>query len=68
VPLPRAGFAFTAGFPLQLLTSYERQALEQGWMVAEVRERGCLRSDGCVSRRAVALFLPKNRAFSEDEP
>jgi len=39
VYLPRAGYAFAAGFPMPLLAIYKKRAIERGITVVDARER-----------------------------
>jgi hypothetical protein len=57
VYLPRAGFAFAAGFPTRLASRYGLQALRQRCAVLEVRESDSV-IRACRSRVPVAVWWP----------
>jgi hypothetical protein len=55
VARPRAGYAFTAGFPVHLSSRYTVCALWQGLMVVEVHQAPALLQQGRISRLPYAL-------------
>jgi Mismatch repair ATPase (MutS family) len=59
VALPRAGYAFTVGFPVHLSGLYTARALRQGLIVVEVRQGLVRRGGGCISRLPGAVVIPK---------
>ncbi len=58
VALPRAGYAFTAGFPERWSGLYTSRALRQGLIVLEVRQTPALLRQGCIPRLPRAVVIP----------
>jgi len=56
--LPRAGYAFTAGFPAHLFGRYSARALRQGRIVVEVRQAAARQGGGCIPRLPRAVWIP----------
>ena len=56
--LPRAGYAFTAGFPLRLSDRYLSRAVRQGLIVMVAGQTPALLEDGCRARLPCTLWLP----------
>ena len=56
--LPRAGYAFTAGFPLGLSGLYLSRAVRQGLIVMRVRQAPALLQHGCIPRLPCTLWIP----------
>lgn len=56
--LPRAGFAFAAGFPVGLAGQFAARAVSRGLMVADVRERSDPGRAGCTPRLPVTVLVP----------
>jgi retron-type reverse transcriptase len=61
VTIARAGFGFSAGFPLRLRQTYIARAVRAGYTVVEVREVDRL-CRTCVARQVVAIWIPANCA------
>lgn len=59
-PLPRAGYAFTVGFPTQASDRYRARALQQGITVVEVRQRPPEPGWSCLPRQPWTVWLPAN--------
>lgn len=56
--LPRAGYAFTVGFPVRLSGLYVARAIRQGLIVVEVRQASALLGRGCMPRLPGAVLIP----------
>lgn len=56
--LPRAGYAFTAGFPLELSGLYLSRAVRQGLIVLRARQAPALLQHGCIPRLPCTLWIP----------
>jgi RNA-directed DNA polymerase len=57
-PLPRAGYAFTVGFPTQLSDLYRARALRQGLLVVEVRQLPPELGRDCIPRQPCTVVMP----------
>jgi RNA-directed DNA polymerase len=57
--LPRAGFAFTAGFPRGLAGDYALRAIRAGLAVVQVDQLPAEWQAGCRPRRPVAVLVPE---------
>jgi hypothetical protein len=55
---PRAGYAFTVGFPARLSSVYRSRALTAGLAVLDVQQGDSLSARRCRARRPVQLFIP----------
>jgi len=62
VYLPRAGYAFAAGFPVPLLARYKARAIERGVTVVDARERLAPLTTGGKARWPVAVLVPAQGA------
>ena len=58
VALPRASYAFTAGFPVWLSGEYTSRAVRQGFTVVEVRPAPALLRHGGSPRLPCAVVIP----------
>ena len=58
VYLPRAGYAFAAGFPVPPLAIYKTRAIERGVTVVEARERLVPLTAGGKARRPIEVLVP----------
>jgi RNA-directed DNA polymerase len=58
VALPRAGYAFTAGFPTRLSGLYVAEAIRRGMIVVEVRQISVPLRYGCAPRLPCAVSMP----------
>jgi hypothetical protein len=58
VALPRAGYAFTVGFPTRLSSLYTAHAVRQGLNVVEVHQAPALLGRGCIPRLPSAVIIP----------
>lgn len=56
--LPRATYAFRAGFPMHLSGLYVSRAIKQGLMVVEVWQAPPLLARGCIPRLPCAVVIP----------
>ncbi len=56
--LPRAGYAFTVGFPARLSGLYTSRAIREGLIVVEVRQTPALLRQGCIPRLPCAVVIP----------
>jgi hypothetical protein len=61
VALPRARYAFTAGFPVWLAGVYLSRAVRQGLLVVQVRQGPALLRQGCIPRLPCAVWMPARR-------
>jgi hypothetical protein len=66
VALPRASYAFTAGFPGWLAGLYLSRAVRQGLSVVLVRQGPALLRQGCPPRVPWAVWLPRRRGRSPE--
>ena len=58
VYLPRAGYAFAAGFPVPLLAIYKMRSIECGVTVVDARERLMPLTTGGKARRPIEVLVP----------
>jgi RNA-directed DNA polymerase len=58
---PRAGHAFTVGFPASLAGVYRSRAIRQGMAVVDVREVDAVVPYGCKPRLPVGVLMPTLR-------
>ncbi|MGH7321633.1 MAG: reverse transcriptase domain-containing protein, partial [Candidatus Rokuibacteriota bacterium] len=56
--IPRAGYAFVAGFPVERSAQYASRALGQGLAVVVVRERRSTTAAGCRVRAPAEVLVP----------
>jgi hypothetical protein len=63
--LPRAGYAFTVGFPARLSGLYAARALRQELIVVEVHQAPVLRERGCIPRLPCTVLIPTPTRHSE---
>lgn len=59
--LPRAGFAFAAGFPIELAPIYRSRALRQGWSVAIIGEKRTAWVHRCRPRTVEEIVILPRR-------
>jgi RNA-directed DNA polymerase len=64
VALPRAGYAFTVGFPARLSGPYTARAIRQGLIVVEVRQAPTPPGRGCSLRLPCAVLVPTRTSQS----
>lgn len=58
VALPRANYAFTAGFPVHLTALYTVRAVRQGRIVVEVQQAPTTLRQGCALRLPCTVVIP----------
>ena len=56
--LPRADYAFTAGFPVWLSGRYRSRAVKQGLIVIQVRQAPELLQHSCIPRLPCTVWMP----------
>ena len=56
--LPRADYAFTAGFPVWLSGLYRSRAVKQGLIVVQVRQAPELLQHGCIPHLPYTVWMP----------
>jgi RNA-directed DNA polymerase len=61
--LPRAGYAFTAGFPLELSGLYVSRAVRQGLLVVQLRQVPALLQHGCIPRLPETVWITTRRVL-----
>jgi hypothetical protein len=59
---PRAGYAFTAGFPVRLSHIYRLRALRQGLAVVDILQAESVLIRGCKPRLVLGVFVPTSLA------